>query len=160
MPTRNLIQEMSCPSPRNIVCNVFENLEVKKFFSKSTDSRKFNLELILLEKSVRKACRQMQAVVDSILCAISISWLILKNYQFLANLSFTQKWAGHFLYQISCSQRLRGIIQMMQKKRTFWRKIVRCSFKSFEQCISYEPVNEDTSYDSHSFSEENQSYQI
>ena len=49
---------------------------------------------------------------------------------------------------------------MVQKKRTFWRTIVRYSFKSLEQCISYAPVNEDTSYDSRSFSEENQSYQI
>ena len=52
------------------------------FFWKSTDSRKFDLELILQEKLVQNSCRQMQTVLDLSLCAMSMIRLILKNYQF------------------------------------------------------------------------------
>ena len=60
----------------------FENPEVMTFFLKSTDSRKFDLELILQEKSIKNLCRQMQTVLDLSLRAMSMIGLILKNYPF------------------------------------------------------------------------------
>ena len=88
---RNLIKEISCPSPWNIF-ELFESHEVKAFYCKSTYTRKFDLELILQEGSDQNSCRQMQTVLDSNLCAMSMSGLISNNYQFLAKHIFLQKW--------------------------------------------------------------------
>ena len=52
------------------------------FFGKSTDSWKFDIELILQEKSVQNLCRQMQTVLDLSLRAMSMIGLIFKNYPF------------------------------------------------------------------------------
>ena len=81
----------------------FENHEIKAFFFKSKDSWKFDLELILQEKSVQNLCRQMQTVLDLNLCPMSMFGLILKNNHFLEKIIYT-KLAYHFLYLLSCSQ--------------------------------------------------------
>ena len=104
------------------------------------------IDLRLHEKSVRSACRQMKTVWDSNLRTMSMFGLISKNYQFLEKLNMVLSWT--FLVLFSCSQGLTGIVQMMQKKRTFWIVfgmpldgvklegiLTRCSFQSFEQCI-------------------------
>ena len=85
---------------------------------KSTDSWNLDLKLILNEKSVRNACRQMQTVWVSNLRTMSMFGLILKNNQFLKKTDFftnngVWSWAEKFLYQISCNQ-------WLKKKRIFW----------------------------------------
>ena len=102
LTTSHLIQEMSCPSPspRNICCfflHFLKILNLRLFFLKSMDSRKFEFELILQEKSVRNACRQMQTVWDSNLSATPMSWLTRKftcSTSFWQNLFFTKKAYG------------------------------------------------------------------
>ena len=72
------------------------------FFLKSTDSRKFYLELILQEISVQNSCRQTQTVLDLSLRAMSMIGLILKNYLFLEKQNFYIKLPMVFGQDISC----------------------------------------------------------
>ena len=78
------------------------------FFLKSTDSRKFDLELILQEKSVHNSRRQMQTVLDLRMYAMSMIGLILKKYLFPEKQNFYIKLpmvlGRTFLVSNSCSQ--------------------------------------------------------
>ena len=77
-------------------------LKLWHFFLKSTDSQKFDLELILQEKSIQNSCRQMQTVLDLSLCAMSMLGLILKNYAFPEKTECLHKIAYGLGQDISC----------------------------------------------------------
>ena len=69
------------------------------------NASKLDLKLILHEKSVRNAFRQMQTVWGSNLRAMSMFELISKSYQFLEKTYFFTKQMTYGLGQdISCSQ--------------------------------------------------------
>ena len=72
------------------------------FFRKSTDSQKFDLELILQEKSVQNSCREMQTVLDLSLRAMSMIGLVFKNYLFPEKTEFLHKVAYGLGQDISC----------------------------------------------------------
>ena len=78
---------------------------------------------IEIDRTIKVSPKCMSANADSVcfklVCNVRV-WAYVSGKKFFFTKNSQWSWAGHFLYQISCSQRLRGIVQMMKKERTFW----------------------------------------
>ena len=81
--------------------------------------RKFDLEMILQEKSVQNSCRQMQTVLDLSLRAMSMIGLILKNYPFPEKTDFLHKIDNGLGQDIACIKFLVVSDFKVEKKQTF-----------------------------------------